>query len=287
MADSPREIVRMGQDAALDKAEHDNLGRVANTLASSGLFPDATSGAQAFAKILLGRSIGLGPMEAMTGIHIVEGKPQLAATTLAGFVREHPDYDYEVVDHNELHCELLFYRHNLTSGMPEKCDISDFTFEEAKVAGLVKDKSAWKKYPKNMLFARAMSNGVRWYCPDLFGGVPVYTEADEFEVRPQLTAGSGTGEPSGIELPADVKDVLARAGSLGHAGLADRGAAEMALAGRDPADVSDWCHAAELELNAYADTHPVEAEVVPEHPADLLARGETDEERIRAAQEPS
>ena len=26
-----------------------------------------------------------------------------------------------------------------------------------------------------MLFARAMSNGVRWYCPDVFAGMAVYT----------------------------------------------------------------------------------------------------------------
>ena len=32
-----------------------------------------------------------------------------------------------------------------------------------------------------MLFARAMSNGARWYCPGIFGGSPVYT-ADEMGV---------------------------------------------------------------------------------------------------------
>ena len=26
-----------------------------------------------------------------------------------------------------------------------------------------------------MLFARAMSNGVKWFCPNIFLGVPVYT----------------------------------------------------------------------------------------------------------------
>jgi len=29
------------------------------------------------------------------------------------------------------------------------------------------------KFPKNMLFARAISNGVKWFCPDVFSG-PVY-----------------------------------------------------------------------------------------------------------------
>ena len=43
------------------------------------------------------------------------------------------------------------------------------------MANLVKDKSGWVKYPRNMLFARAMSNGVRWFAPEATGGLPVYT----------------------------------------------------------------------------------------------------------------
>ena len=31
------------------------------------------------------------------------------------------------------------------------------------------------KFPRNMLFARAMSNGQKWYCPDAFNGATVYT----------------------------------------------------------------------------------------------------------------
>ena len=28
----------------------------------------------------------------------------------------------------------------------------------------------WKNYPRNMLFARAMTNGARWFCPDVYCG---------------------------------------------------------------------------------------------------------------------
>ena len=49
---------------------------------------------------------------------------------------------------------------------------SAFSIDDAKKAGLAGDN--WRKYPRNMLFARAMSNGVKWYCPNVFGG-PVYS----------------------------------------------------------------------------------------------------------------
>jgi hypothetical protein len=39
---------------------------------------------------------------------------------------------------------------------------------------LVKAGSSWEKYPSNMLFARAISSGVRIYCPDVFNGNLVY-----------------------------------------------------------------------------------------------------------------
>ena len=33
-----------------------------------------------------------------------------------------------------------------------------------------------------MLFARAISNGVKWYCPDVFGG-PVYVPEEQHELK--------------------------------------------------------------------------------------------------------
>src|ERR1044071_303709 len=51
--------------------------RLASSLAASGMFKDAKQGEQAFAKILIGRDLGLTPTQAMTGIHIVEGKPEV------------------------------------------------------------------------------------------------------------------------------------------------------------------------------------------------------------------
>jgi hypothetical protein len=46
--------------------------------------------------------------------------------------------------------------------------------DDAGLAGLA-GKDNWKKYPKNMLFARAISNGQKWFVPDAFNGATVYT----------------------------------------------------------------------------------------------------------------
>lgn len=277
-----RELVRAAEPL-LDREGHNNIARIANTLGKASVFPDVKSAADAYAKILLGRSIGLGPMQAMTGIHIVDGKPQIASTTLAAFVLESPDYDYEIVEHDAAHCAIDFFR--LRDGEePKKLGTSTFTIEEAKAAELGKwpdeqkwAKSQWGKWPRNMVFARAMSNGVKWYCPDLFGGVPVYTEADEFTDRLQITAGEGDGQPEGIALPDDVEAIITRAQAVGHAALANRAAVEVAIGGvEDAQSVEAWIEHATAELDAAEaaparestdveidEAEPVEADALP------------------------
>jgi len=56
-------------------------------------------------------------------------------------------------------------------GKRESIGKSEFTAADAAKAGT----QNMGKFPRNMLFARAMSNGVRWYCPDVFSGNSVYT----------------------------------------------------------------------------------------------------------------
>lgn len=152
--------------------ELDDTYRLAKGLALSGMFPDAKSAEQALAKILIGRDLGLSPTQAMMGIHIVEGKPMVAAVTLGAFVRQSEHYDYKINQLDDERCELEF------SYDGDPMGVSEFSIEDAKKAGLVKDRGGWAKYPRNMLFARAMSNGIRWYCPDATQGVAVYHEGE-------------------------------------------------------------------------------------------------------------
>lgn len=140
-------------------------------LAQSGYFADAKSAAQAAVKVMAGDEVGLGPIASMTGIHIVEGKVTLGANIIAALVRRHPDYDYEVTEHTAQVCTIVFTYRGKPAG------VSTFSIDDAKKAGLLKPnpKSAWNAHPRNMLFARAMSNGAKWYAPDVSAGTPIYT----------------------------------------------------------------------------------------------------------------
>ena len=136
---------------------------MAKQFAESGMFTDAKQMGQAFVKIQAGQEIGIPPFAAMSGIHIIQGKPTLGAGLIASAVKGSGKYDYKVKEMNEKICSIDFFQGT------ENIGNSTFTIEDAKKA-LTKNID---KFPKNMLFARAISNGVKWFCPDVFSG-PVY-----------------------------------------------------------------------------------------------------------------
>lgn len=124
----------------------------------SGMFTDAKSVAQAFVKIQAGQEIGLAPFASMSGINVIMGKPTFGAGVIASTVKGSGKYDFKVKELNEKLCSIDFFEGKELIGN------STFTIEDAK-------KQATKnldKFPKNMLYARAISNGQKWFCPDVF-----------------------------------------------------------------------------------------------------------------------
>jgi len=144
------------------------LVEVGNIFAASEYFKDARAGAQAIVKIMAGQEMGLGLFESMNGFHIIEGKMTMAANLIAALVKRADGYDYKVLALDRTECRLEFVRNG------ESLGVSEFTIKDAEQAGLIKPRGAWEKWPTNMLFARAVSNGVRFFCPEVTAG-PVYT----------------------------------------------------------------------------------------------------------------
>jgi hypothetical protein len=136
---------------------------MAKLFAESGMFQDTRQAAQAFVKIKAGQELGIAPFAAMSGIHIISGKPTIGAGLMGSQVKGSGKYDYKVAKHDDKICSIDFYQGKDLLGN------STFTIEDAKKAGT----KNLDKFPKNMLFARALSNGVKWFTPDIFTG-PVY-----------------------------------------------------------------------------------------------------------------
>ena len=144
---------------------YDEVERAAKAMVASGYFADTKAISQGIVKILAGQEIGFGPFASMNGVYIIQGKPSFGANMMAAAVKASGRYNYRVVEMSDEVCEIAFFENG------QECGRSKFTIADAKKAGT----KNLDKFPRNMLFARAMSNGVRWYCPDVMNGSAIYT----------------------------------------------------------------------------------------------------------------
>lgn len=161
-----QEVAAPARPVALD------VFRVAEMLAKSGYFKDVRDASQALVKILAGQEIGLGPVASILGVYITpQGKITYGATAIAAAIKASGRYNFRVKVLDVSAATLVFFEHGQAVGE------STFSLADAKAAGLLDgpNKHNWQHYPRNMLFARALTNGQKWYCPDVGGGIPLYT----------------------------------------------------------------------------------------------------------------
>ena len=180
-------------------------------MAQSGFFADSREAAQAIVKILAGAELGFGPVASMTGIYIVKGRITLSANLMAAAIKRSGRYTYRVTEISDDACEIQFYEGRQPIGT------SRFTAADAERAKLATE--TWRAYPRNMLFARALSNGARWYCADVLGG-PVYVEGEIPEAIDAETGEITEHRTGRIDQPPPMKQAqavaAAFAGGNGH-----------------------------------------------------------------------
>ena len=182
-------VAQQPQSQALALTSFEDFQRMGELFAKSKMFADVTDAAQAAVKIMAGAELGLTPFVAMSSLHVVKGKITLSADLLAKKLKQSPKYDYKVIEHDATKCVIEFFENGESVGK------SSLTMAEAKAAkmdcdwnkekGEWKEKATWKSYPKNMLFARTLSNGVRFFCPDVTAAT-VYVDGEVSEAEPAI-----------------------------------------------------------------------------------------------------
>lgn len=164
------EIIKLNEDQ-----QYELMKKQAGAFFRSAMFPDLKSHEQAVVKVMIGKELGLNAFASITGIHMVQGKPVIGANLIATMIANHRAYNYRILKSTKEVCEIEFYESkdkivNKDTAVGSVC----FTIQEAQEAGLL-GKDNWKKYPSDMLFARAISRGARRFAPGIFGGAAVYT----------------------------------------------------------------------------------------------------------------
>lgn len=150
---------------------------LAAAFAKSRLF-GITDENQALALMAICEAEGLHPAKAMQEYHIIQGKPALKADAMLSRFQQ-ASGKVEWKEYNEKKVTGIFS--HPSGGTLEL----SWTIEQAQAAGLIKAGSGWAKYPRAMLRARVISEGIRTVYPGCVVGTYTPEEVADFDDIPR------------------------------------------------------------------------------------------------------
>ncbi|MBI1425812.1 MAG: hypothetical protein GC149_20495 [Gammaproteobacteria bacterium] len=158
-----------------------DVARMAEAVAKSGLF-GMTKPEQAMSLMLIAQAEGTHPALAARDYHIIQGKPALKADAmLARFQQAGGKVEWTCMTDDKVAGKFSH---------PQGGSVEiDWDMERAKAAELG-GKGMWKKYPRQMLRARVISEGIRTVYPGVVIGVYTPEEVQDFDDRPARNMGA-------------------------------------------------------------------------------------------------
>ncbi len=151
---------------------------LASKIANTTFVPAALRGKPeaVLACILAGHEAGISPMQALAKIHIVDGRPGMAAELMRALVLRH-GHELWYEESSSSLCTAIGKRR----GQTRETRVT-WTIEDAKRAAL-SEKDNWRKYPGDMLIARATGRLCRMIFSDVLAGIS-YTMEELLDMNP-------------------------------------------------------------------------------------------------------
>jgi len=177
----------MSNELVIAQPDYESLWKLSQRIANTPFVPTALRGKNeaVLACVLYGAELGLGPMQSLNSIHVIEGRTAMSPELMRAMVARH-GHRIDVVENSATACEVKGIRSDTGSTATVR-----WTMEDAKLAGLA-GKNNWKTYPRAMLLARATSELCRITFPDVIAGLS-YTPEEvssiagvEYEETPVL-----------------------------------------------------------------------------------------------------
>lgn len=160
------------QQAAVSQWTLSDIKAMATAAAESGMFPAIKTPQAAFTLMMLCQAEGLHPIQALRRYHIIEGMPAMRAEAILATFQERGGVD-EWTSSSETEAEATF---TAPGKSPKRVR---WTLEDARRAQL-EGRPNWKKYPRQMLRARVISEGIRLAMPSVVVGIYTPEEVQDF-----------------------------------------------------------------------------------------------------------
>tara|TARA_R110000824_G_scaffold132361_1_gene294830 strand:- start:362 stop:1204 length:843 start_codon:yes stop_codon:yes gene_type:complete len=148
--------------------DFEGMQRFGAAACAAGYWKDLRTVAQATMKLQMGSEVGLKPIQSLNRIHVIEGKPTMAAEAMSGLVKA--SGKYRIVEERcdeEVAIAAIYER--VGDGW-ELCGRGSFSIKNAQKAGLA-TRHNWKAYTEDMLWARAVSRACRKHASDVVLGI--------------------------------------------------------------------------------------------------------------------
>jgi len=150
----------------------DQIERMALAVSKSGLFGAKTPD-QAMALMLIAQAEGLHPAIAARDYYIVQGRPTLKADAMLA--------RFQTAGGSVRWGDYTERRVTGTFSHPQGGSVEiEWTIDMATAAGLTKNPT-WKSYPRQMLRARCISEGIRTVFPGVVVGTYTPEEAEDMD----------------------------------------------------------------------------------------------------------
>jgi len=191
-----------------------DMERMASAIAKSSLFGIKTPD-QALALMVIAQAEGRHPGSVAAEYHIIQGRPSLKADAMLA--------RFQAAGGTVRWTEYTDKRVAGVFSHPSGGSIEvDWTMERAKAAKL-SGKDNWQAYPRQMLRARVISEGIRTVYPGVASGI--YTAEEMDDLPPQTLEAAPPGVTTidgatGEVLPAEPQRPTATANNGGFSGIA-------------------------------------------------------------------
>ncbi|WP_238368254.1 recombinase RecT [Mesobacterium pallidum] len=161
--------------------------KAADLLANSSLVPKdyQRNPGNCLIAIQWGAEVGLPPLQAMQNIAVINGRPSLWGDAVIALVRASGLLEYM---NEDIYAEGPQEEWRATCTVKRKGQdalVREFTWQDAKTAGLAGKQGPWQQYPKRMLQMRARGFALRDGFPDVLKGMHVAEEAQDMPVEPR------------------------------------------------------------------------------------------------------
>lgn len=188
-------LVKLEQQQELDYLKH--LVHIASKSGNYGISSDTMLNI-----MLTAKDLGISPLKALNGgFYVVNGKISMSTALMADRIRKE-GHSIRIPEWTSEKCTIIGVRKDNGDSIK-----FEYTIEDAKNANLT-NSPTWKKFPKQMLYNRAMSTLARTLFPDVVGNA--YSEDEKYDIMNIPPENRPFEDPDSITVSVNMETEMAK-----------------------------------------------------------------------------